>query len=94
MWRLVAEACGVWRTQNISSVEAAETQQFLVSRGLLVRNPLIKRGINRQRTHCFGVQLVPGLRQNFIHTGLIDKGDESEPSADRWGGALVTESDV
>lgn len=25
---------------------------------------------------------MPGLGQNFIHAGLINKGDESKPSAD------------
>ena len=29
---------------------------------------------------------MPGLGQNFIHAGLIDKGDESKPSADIGGG--------
>lgn len=28
------------------------------------------------------------LGQDFIHSGLIDKGDESEPSADIRGGVL------
>lgn len=29
------------------------------------------------------------LGQDFIHSGLIDKGDESEPSAEIGGGSLV-----
>lgn len=29
---------------------------------------------------------MPGLGQNFIHAGLINKGDESEPSAGIRGG--------
>lgn len=40
---------------------------------------------------------MPGLGQNFIHAGLINKGDESKPSADtREGGEGIndTETDV
>lgn len=44
---------------------------------------------------------MPGLGQNFIHAGLINKGDESEPSAGirngegRVGGGINdTETDV
>ena len=29
---------------------------------------------------------MSGLGQNFIHAGLINKGDESKPSADIRGG--------
>lgn len=42
--------------------------------------------ISKQRTYCFGVQLVPSLGQNFIHAGLVDESDESESSADIGGG--------
>lgn len=38
---------------------------------------------------------MPGLGQNFIHAGLINKGDESEPSADMRGeGINDTGTDV
>lgn len=49
---------------------------------------------------------MPGLGQNFVHAGLVNKGDKSEPSADvreGWqrgrggrngGGINDTETDV
>jgi len=38
---------------------------------------------------------VPGLGQNFVHAGLINKGDESEPSADiKEEGITDTGADV
>lgn len=37
-------------------------------------------------THCFGVQLVPRLRQHFIHPGLVHESDEAETPARRSEG--------
>lgn len=37
-------------------------------------------------THCFGVQLVPRLRQHFIHPRLVHESDEAETPAPRSEG--------
>lgn len=35
----------------------------------------------RRATHCFGVELVPRLRQHFIHPRLVHESDEAETPA-------------
>lgn len=37
-------------------------------------------------THCFGVELVPRLRQHFIHPRLVHESDEAETPAPRSEG--------
>ncbi len=53
---------------------------------MLNKQSLLYRIINNnnlKRTHCFWIQLVSVLGQNFIHTGLVYVGDKSKPPAQK-----------
>lgn len=39
--------------------------------------------LDEVETHSFGVQLVPGLRQNFVHASLVHERDKSETPRQR-----------
>lgn len=48
--------------------------------------PLPKDPQTPRATHCFGVELVPRLRQHFIHPRLVHESDEAETPAPRSEG--------
>lgn len=96
-----AAAAALWHLRRRrQETQASDRQQrFHFAAGFSFFSPKKKRRkqkkssinvqISGQRTHCFRVQLVSRLRQNFIHTGLVDKGDEAEAS-ERWRGRKNT----